>query len=210
MKENRPALRAMQDLTHTTIPEAMLEMGARVMALASLGVTKGIWTEEEFIAAQFRAQRVLDEEQAKNQVVYRRKEKLMLAEQLRMIRDVMFKWCMNQWNDRDAFMLDALRQPLEAEELQHWQPGIVWLRIISEHFKGSIEDRVQLLGIFIRNELGNVPDFRESQINVIPVTPAEQAASPASQTFDALLAHQVAAGAHQCEDATDDLAGDSC
>ena len=50
--------------TIKSLYDTVLDLSAGVMALAELGVEKGLWTEQEFIAKKMRAQTLIDEDLA--------------------------------------------------------------------------------------------------------------------------------------------------
>ena len=179
--------RALQDLVEISEPtwgETVVDVAATAMAVAQLGAEKGLWSEKEFISAKMRCVNFLDQERKRmqDQVLFR--EIRALRMQLHVIREAVLQWCLQAWKDLPGYYtVEVMRVQQGSQPISRSKPGKVLVRISSPHFTG-MENRTDAIHGYVKSYTESLPNFFESQLQIIAITTEEWGRSPQSLEFD--------------------------
>ena len=186
--QGRVSLQALEDISAPTWGETVLDMAASLMALAELGVKANLWTERDFIACKLRAQGVLDEDRARRQEEIQQGVGHALESQIQMVYAVACGWCSRAFGgEAEEYMVEVLRCAPGTLALSRDNPGTLMLRAVSNRFHGDPDDRKAALHSVIHDTFDRTPNFYESHITCLVLTPEEKLKSPDSLRFDNVL-----------------------
>jgi len=196
-RQARRAVQDLQDIEPPTPIEAVLDLASTAMAVASLGVERGLWTEEEFIAAKMRAQTMLDEEQQVRKVEAEQVLTVAYKAQADILYHIVFMWC-NTFlcADGGEFQVSVVQQPV-SDDSEVFGDGSFWIRIISDQWPPREEPRTglraRMIGSHLQKFSKEIAELSGVAFRLILLLPEEAEDDAENKHFNALVAVAVEA-----------------
>ncbi len=186
--KHRRSLQNLEEISEPTWGETLMDVAASVMAMAELGVAKGFWTEKEFIRTKLRALSFLEQDRKKMQDQLLLHDVRALRTQLHITLEAVRNWCLQTWRGQPGEeLVEIMRVQVGSSPLNRSNPGTVLVRIVSANFAKtpqSLEERETAIHDYVLNYTESLPNFFETHLRVVAITPEEQVRSPKSLEFD--------------------------